>query len=241
MKLKKMFIILVVSFLLTGCASVKYNLNIEKDLEVQEEVYISATSEYFNNFYKNLPITIVKEFYNSDEIMKPLKDNNYQYELLEEKVTYPTVFVQKKYNSLDEYANNTIFKNQSFEEIFVTTNGSSVTLEMKGFLPYLEDEDNARYSISNVNINIKLPYIVSKHNANKYDAKNNTYTWNINKDTTDKKIELSFDKNKRYIYNIYMYISMFILFLIIVIIIIIILKMRKKNKINNRFSEWEES
>ena len=54
---------------------------------------------------------------------------------------------------------------------------------------------------------------------------------------TDKKIELTFDKNKIYIYNIYMYISMFILFLIVVIIIIIFLKMRKKNKINNRFYE----
>ena len=60
-------------------------------------------------------------------------------------------------------------------------------------------------------------------------------------DNNPREMELTFDKNKIYIYNIYMYISMFILFLIVVIIIIIILKMRERNKINNKFGEWEES
>ena len=232
--MKKKLLILIIPFLLTGCASVNYDLEINSDLEIEEIVSITGTTEYFNNFYKNLPITIVREFYEDEETMKPLKDNNYSYELVTENVNYPTLVARKTYSSLSEYTNNTVFKGQSFENIVTSVDGDLVTIQTVNFLPYLEDEDNARYSISNVDFTIKLPFVATENNADSYDPKTNTYTWTINKDTKEKQITLTFDKTRTYVYNLAMYISIFILCLLVAILIFVGVKMVKKNKINNK-------
>ena len=96
----KKTILLLLPFLLTGCASVNYNLVINKDLSVSEEVNISATKEYFDGFYMNLPITIVEEAYNNPQINDLLKQNNYSYELRKDNRPYPSVFVNQKFELL---------------------------------------------------------------------------------------------------------------------------------------------
>ena len=76
--MKKKILILLIPFLLTGCASVNYELDIDKNINVSEKVKITATSDFFNIYYKNLPITIVKEFYNDSDIQNKLNSNNYK-------------------------------------------------------------------------------------------------------------------------------------------------------------------
>ena len=233
----KKILILLIPFFLTGCASVNYNLEIEKNLEVSEEVFITGTTDYFNNFYKNYPLTIVEEWYQSERILNTLNENNYNHKIITDEVTYPGVLVKKKYNSLTEYSNNTIFKDQTFEKIYSITNDNLITIKAVDFLPYLEDETDARYAISNLSINIKVPYVVVNHNADKYNKQTNTYTWAITEKTDEKEIELTFDKNKVYVYNLVMYISMFILCLVIVAIIFVVRKYIKKSKINNQIRD----
>lgn len=230
----KKILILLIPFFLTGCASVSYNLDISKNLEIKEEVYITGTKEYFNDFYKNYPITIVKEWYQNEDILTTLNNNKYEHELITEGVTYPQIFVKKNYNSLTEYSNNTIFKGQSFENIYIITTNELITIKASNFLPYLEDEDNGRYSVSNLKINIKVPFTVTSHNANSYNKKTNTYTWIIDKNTQEKDLEITFNKNKIYVYNFAMYISIIILIIIIISIILIIRMYIKKNKYNNQ-------
>lgn len=237
MKLKKIVLILAIPFFLTGCVSAKYTLDIDKDLKISEEVFISATSEYFGSFYKNNPITIVKEWYNDDEMLNSLIKNNYSHELVTENVTYPGVLVKKKYDTLSEYANNTIFKDQIFENVYSITNDNLITLKATGFLPYVDDQTDVRFPISNLKINIKVPYVVTDHNADKFNPKNNTYTWEITKETEEKEINLTFDKTKIYVYNLVMYISIFILSLIVIILIFLGYKLIKKSKINNKIIE----
>ena len=232
MNIKKIFIVFVFSFLITGCASVDYNLNIEKNLTVVEEINMSATKDYFDLFYKNLPITIVQEAYDS-EWMEPLKTNNYDFELKKDNHPYPSVFATKKYSSLNEYTEKTIFKNQSFEDIVISTNENLVTIKSINFLPYVDDQTDIRFSISDLAVNIKLPYVVTDSNADKINRQTNTYTWLINEETENKEINITFDKSKIYVYNLNMYISIVVLSIIIIIVIIIVLRMRKKNKINN--------
>ena len=121
-----------------------------------------------------------------------------------------------------------------FEDIKVTTDNNLVTIKTNGFLPYVEDETDVRYPISNLNINIKLPYVVTSNNADSYNKKTNTYTWNINSETLDKEINLTFDKSKIYVYNLVMYISIAILCVIGLIIALIVFHLRKRNKTNNK-------
>ncbi len=235
MKLK-IILVLMITFLITGCADVSYNLDINKDLNVNEEVFITGTSDYFNNFYKNLPITIVKEFYDDTKQIEPLKNNNYNYELKNDNVKYPGLLATKSYNSIEEYTNNTIFKGQSFSSITSNIKDNLVNINVSGFIPYNEDRTYG-YNISNLIIKIKLPYVVTDSNADSIDKNTNTYTWKIDSNTTDKEIKLTFDKNKIYVYNVSIYISILILIILGIIIGIIVLKLIRKNKVNNKIYE----
>ncbi len=236
MNLKKIILILIIIFITTGCVSSDYNLTINKDLSVNEEVFISATDEYFDLFYMDYRLTIVKNVYNNQEIMKTLPDNNYSYKLIEEE-RRPGVLANKKYNNINDYIKETIFKTQVFEDIEYIEKDNLITIQTKNFLPYVEDETDVRYPISDLKINIKVPYVVTSNNADKYDNVTNTYTWNIDEETKDKKIEITFDKNKIYVYNLGIYIFISILIILAIIVIVIILKMVKKNKRNNKIYE----
>ena len=231
--MKKKILILLIPFLLTGCASVNYELDIDKNINVSENVKITATSDYFNIYYKNLPITIVKEFYNDSEIQNKLNKNKYKHEINQKNTKYPEVIISKEYKSLEEYSQNTIFKNQTFENVIVTTNDNLITLQTVNFKKYTTDDDSNSYPISKLVIAIKSPYVAVENNADKHDKKTNTYTWLINSSTEDKEIKITFDKNRIYIYNIVMYVSLIVIILIILTLIIIGFKMHKKNVINN--------
>lgn len=231
--MKKKILILLIPFLLTGCASVNYELDIDKNINVSEKVKITATSDFFNIYYKNLPITIVKEFYNDSDIQNKLNSNNYKHEINQKNAKYPEVIVSKEYKSLEEYSQNTIFKNQVFENVIITTNDNLITLQTVNFKKYTTDDDSDSYPVSKLAISIKSPYVVVENNADKHDKKTNAYIWLVDSSTENKEIKITFDKNKIYIYNIIMYISLFVIILIILTMIIIGFKMHKKNVINN--------
>ena len=110
--MKKIILILVIPFLLTGCADVKYNLSINDDLSINEEVFISGTTEYFSNFYKNYPKTIVSEWYESSDNKETLDNNFYSHGLITEDVAYPGVRISKSYDTINDFAKNTIFTNK---------------------------------------------------------------------------------------------------------------------------------
>ena len=231
--MKKKILILLIPFLLTGCASVNYELDIDKNINVSEKVKITATSDFFNIYYKNLPITIVKEFFNDSYIQNKLNSNNYKHEINQKNAKYPEVIISKEYKSLEEYSQNTIFKNQFFENVIITTNDNLITLQTVNFKKYTTDDDSDSYPVSKLAISIKSPYVVVENNADKHDKKTNAYIWLVDSSTENKEIKITFDKNKIYIYNIIMYISLFVIILIILTMIIIGFKMHKKNVINN--------
>lgn len=231
--MKKKILIFIIPFLLTGCANVSYDVNIDKDLKVEENVFITATSEYFSLFYKDYPKTIVSEWYNTEK-KNLLTNNNYTHELVTKDVRYPGVSIKKTYSTLSEFTNNTIFKNQVFENLLVITNEDLITLKSIGYLPYVEDETDNRYSVSNLVVKIKVPFIVEEHNADKVDKKTNTYTWIIKEETDNKEIDITFSKNKIYVYNLAMYISIIILSLLVIIAFYVIRKYVKKGKKNNK-------
>ena len=234
--MKKIILLVIFLLLLTGCASVDYSLDIEKDLSVVENVKISATKDYFESFYKNLPITIVREAYNNEELMKPLKDNNYDYNLKNE-YPYPNVYVKKKYTSLDIYQNTTVFKGQVFNNINVVKKDNLITINATDFIKYnLEDSDGelgGSFPVSELIINIKVPYVVTDSNADSVDKKNNIYKWVVNEKTEDKEIKLTFDKNRIFISNLNAIVAMIIIIIIVIGLIVYFGRVYYKNKNNN--------
>lgn len=232
--MKKKILLLIIPFILTGCASVNYNITIDNDLTVLEEATITGSTEYFNIFNKNYPKTIVLEWYEDADIQSILNNNNYKHELIEKGVYYPSVFVKKTYASLQEYTTNTIFNNQVFEDILITNNDDLITINTVNFLSRSEDETDQGYNIDNLSITISLPFKVSDHNADTYSEKNNTYTWYIDSATSEKEINLTFNKNKIYVYNFSKYVSLFLIIILVLALIYFIRKIILKNKLNNK-------
>lgn len=229
-KIKYLIVVLMICFL-TGC-NVKNNYVINKDLSISEEIIMSETREYFNKSYKMLPINKVKELLHSNDNEKILQDNGYQYKIDQSDVL-PKVIATKKYNTLQEFSENNFAAKQIFTDVIVTEKDNLITIDTSGFIkpdPYDQD----RYYVDNCEISIKLPYVVTENNADKYKASTNTYTWIINEKTKDKEIKITFDKTRIYIYNLVLYISIGIVILLILIGIFIILKLRRKNIKMNR-------
>ena len=73
---KKIFVLLVFLIFITGC-DVKSNIEIFKDLSVVETVSMSGTSSFFNNYYKTLPINVLKKMIDTDSNKKLLDENGY--------------------------------------------------------------------------------------------------------------------------------------------------------------------
>ena len=233
-KNKKLLLILLFLMFITGCQGTT-NITINKDLTVVEELNLTGTTEFFSGHYKTMPINVLKNLLSSDGRDELLRENGYTYEVIKPK-GYPYVYISKKYSSISEFVSNTIFKNQYFEDLVVETNDNLITLKSKSFIPY-EDGDLERYDIKSFTINIKVPYVVKENNADSYDKKTNTYSWKIDSDTKDKEINITFDKDKIYVYNVAMYVSIIILCFIGFVIFIIIRNIMKKHKMNNKISE----
>lgn len=229
--MKKLLLLIPLILLVTGCR-VDYKIEINKDLSVVEQVNMSESAEYFSSRYKEFPKTILDSIFNSGNRKQMLIDNDYQYDD-STMYAYPSILATKNYSSLDEFSRKTIFKDEFFGSVTTKTEGNLVTFEATDLIEY-DPENTELYDVSDCNVSITLPYTVTNTNADSHDIKTNTYKWKISSEKP-KEIKITFDKNKIYVYNIVMYISMFILALIILAIIILTLKMRKKNRINNNF------
>ncbi len=233
--MRKIIVLILTLFFITGCDVIS-NVTITKDLEVQEEVLMTGTSTFFARFYKNVPLTIVKNQLEIGNREALLKNNGYQYQIVEDSKPYPLVKAVKNYSSLEEFTEKTIFKGQYFNNFEVTTNNNLITIKANEFVG-LYDEEPERYDIAKFALNIKVPYVVTENNADSYNAKTNTYTWNIDRETLEKEINLTFDKNLPYVYNVVMYISIGVLILLVIIIIVIVIHYIKKSKRNNIVKE----
>ena len=57
--MKKIVLLLVIVFLITGC-SVKYNITINEDLTLVEEAKLTGTDDFFANYYKTTRKNVLK-------------------------------------------------------------------------------------------------------------------------------------------------------------------------------------
>lgn len=188
--MKKFILILLMIGLCCGC-QVKYQVNINEDLTVEERVRATRSAEFFEG-YENSSVGRVVGI-----ILRPYLDtlneneyvvNNYITE------TNSGVTINKKYSSLDEYAKNTIFISQFGDKINVTKDGSKITISTKGQFSYSE-QDQSRIPVNSASISIKIPFKVIENNADSVNG--DVYTWNFKStESKERKIELVFDKDK---------------------------------------------
>ena len=223
--MKKIVILIIALFLVTGC-SVKYNIVINEDLSVNEEAKITGTKDLYQIYYKTTKKHVLEDLigvYKED-----LDMNNYQYELVEDKEPY--VFVNKKYDSIKDYINNSKLFNDYFDEIKYIENDNIKKIETIGFKEN-DIDDPERFNVQELEISITCPYVVRLHNAKDVNKETNTYYYELTSENN--KILLEYDASKKFNPHSDLIKSLIIAFIVIVIIWIAVIILTKKNKKNS--------
>lgn len=190
--MKKNIFLLLILFLLTGC-SCRYDITINKDLTIDEEIIIYGTNRLYSAYYKTNKVDVLKE--NLENYLEELKENNYEYKLIEE--GEPHIVITKKYQDIENYLNNSLFFNDYFDEISYNKDGNIVKVETMGFNPNEEDNPD-RFYVEKLEVNIKNAYEINDSNSLIIDDNTNTYKYNLLEDSNDFKIFLSYDLSKRF-------------------------------------------
>ena len=215
----KIFIIGVLLILVTGCSG-NYNLKINDDMSIDEELYLTIDSS--NNAYtKTLKIFKENNIPEKDyEVV--LSDNNVR-------ITY-----NKKYDSIEEYLLNSKVYHELIDEIQFNKSNNYIDLYVNQKLKVSNDNGIKMNGTNLVDldvlqINIENPFDVNFSNAE--IVNDNVYTWTIKKGDTEKKIQMQFKPSL----NIFPYKQVAVLSTVIVCILIIIFtiygRYKKRQKI----------
>ena len=190
--MKKNIFLLLILFLLTGC-SCNYNVSINKDLTIDEEVTIYGTNRLYNAYYKTNKADVLLE--NLENYLEEIKENNYEYSLIEE--GEPHIIITKKYQDIENYLNNSKFFNDYFDEISYNKEGNIVKIETVGFNPNEEDNPD-RFYVEDAIININVAYEVDNVNTEDVDDRTNTFRYYLKEENNDFKILINYDISKKF-------------------------------------------
>ncbi len=215
----KIFIIGILLILVTGCSG-NYNIKINDDMSIDEELYLTIDSS--NNAYtKTLKIFKENNIPEKDyEVV--LSDNNVR-------ITY-----NKKYDSIEEYLLDSKVYHELIDEIQFNKSNDYIDLYVNQKLKLLNDNviktnGTNLTDLDVLQINIENPFDVNFSNAE--IVNDNVYTWTIKKGDTEKKIQMQFKPSL----NIFPYKQVAVLSTVIVCILIIIFtiygRYKKRQKI----------
>lgn len=232
----KIIICLITIMLLTGCTA-NYNVTINKDLTVEENFEVIGDDRFklTSGYTEDSMYSALKETYSElitegdlDDIKTKIVNNNL------------TITSNIKYNNLNDFANSKYIKKIYKDGLKVSTDRSVVSItsinELDNFWLFVNgmEEDPL---INKLKVSIKIPYEVISNNATSVDKKTNTFTWEYDFQDYDKSIEITFDKNKEFIYGVdTKKVTKYIVYIILLgLVIFAIYKVYKnKNKKNNK-------
>lgn len=227
----KLFTIFGLLFLTSGC-SIEYNLTINDDSSVNESVVAIEQTDRMEARTKLKGEQAINYLYN---MFVPDEDRfslNYKEE---NKTTEATV--DATYDNIEKYASS--FKSDIFDSINITKNKDQITL-YTAQKKKLGGYDPSSLIYDDITINLKVPFDVVSNNAD--SVKGNTYTWNIDKNSNVKTIEITYkDKslkdqatvsinNKKYNFK-YEYIVLGVAIIFIFGIVVFVMINNKRNNI----------
>ena len=207
MKKIKIFLLTIMIILLSGCSG-NYNITINKDLTVDENVELIVNTNGKDNVLKK---TLDEEIGN-DYKLQEISNNK-------TKITF-----NKKYGSIEDYLSSSVLYNEVFynkeydNDLKTITLGTNAKIWNKGM--------TNNFNIEDIKVSVTSPLKMLSSNADEIDG--NKYIWNLNDSSTSKDIFLQYSLLK----NKVNYKSLILLiFLIIALITSIIYydKYKKKN------------
>lgn len=224
MKIIKLIVVLIITFLLSGC-SIEYELTIDEKT-MDEKINV----KYLNNkenrkMAEELIETPISSYYNSSTN----QGSYYSAEILEKK---DDLYIVYNYKYKENNLRNSNAFNACYYKRNVINNDEVIIINAEGAFTCLYDD----YSqvIDDVVIKIKTELKVVESNAD--EVKGNQYIWRVDEENyKDKPIYIEIDKTKKSLFG---WVSQFITSILIIIIvplivgsIIFIFRMKSK-KVN---------
>lgn len=221
--MRKLVILVSVILLITGCG-VNYHVEIKEDLKILETAILEGNNDLYNSHYLTTKVKVLQEIldiYNDE-----LHENNYQTEVVKKEMPY--VKIEREYQDIQNYLDNSKLFNNYFDKINYTKEGKIVKIETEGFNPN-EYENPDRFYVENLDIAIKCAYKVVDSNATEIDKKTNTYHFIMNANDEDFKIMLKIDTSSKFIANLDLYLVLLGIIVLTIVSWILVIVNKKKN------------
>lgn len=190
MKIK--LLLLIPLLFLTGC-SIEYNLAIDSNFKVIEELTAYENNNELLRYYDNIESIPSKHFYQYKN-MGRFKKYSLTKELFEKEKTGGIV-KSSKYKIADLKDSpliETLFSNFSINEY-----GDMLSIQATGYNYSLFEGEGNNIDMEDIIVNVKLQHEVIDNNADRVDEKTNTYTWVLNNDVRSGNIYFVIDKSKK--------------------------------------------
>lgn len=180
MKKIKVLILLIILVLVSGCSGT-YDLNINKDLTISEELNVTLEGEASS--YDKINQLFKSNNIDEDKYKIVIEENNLN-------VTY-----NESYDSIENYLLNSFLYKQLFSKISYNTDRKEFSLEASNIFNNTNPKLNYSNSIKNLRINVNTPLNIVDENS---DLSNeDTYTWTIDDTTKEKNAYIVFDVKSR--------------------------------------------
>ena len=183
MKRIKIVLLMILVLLVSGC-SVKYNLTINDDKSVNEEVIAEEYTKRMNlstGLSDKESIDYLYNLFNRVGLKTKItskKDGN---------LTIATV--KGYHDSLDDYVDN--FNSDIVKQVNMTKKDNIVTLRFKQS-EVLSTTSSKGFAYNKIKVSIEVPFKVVDHNAT--SIQKNIYSWEIKEDEPVKEMMISFDE-----------------------------------------------
>lgn len=178
MKNKIKIILLILSIiLLTGCSG-NYNININEDLSIDENLYLTIDNS--DTAYENT--------------LKIFDENNIDKDKYDVSINGDDIIIEynDKFETIDDYIINSNIYHQLIDEITYNKTDKYIDLYTNQYLKLKEDNDIGNTNdLDVIQINVKVPFKMISNNSDIYN--DDIYTWTIDKNTTQKKISMNFE------------------------------------------------
>lgn len=190
MKKSLLFILFLSLIFCAGCTA-NYTVTIDEDGKVEERLSAKEDEEFFENYPHSSKGLVIS--YVLDPYIDELNSNNYS---VDSSITKQGggVVISKKYDSLEDYIENSIIYRQFTNEINLTKNGDKMSISLEGKFSHSE-QNQQLIPVDSGTITIELPFKVSENNADEEEG--NTYIWNFTKADDDlREIKLIYNGKK---------------------------------------------
>ena len=227
--MKKYLFLLCLVVFLTGCGA-EYNLVVDKDFKIKENVEITLDKSKFNIKGTNIDSILTEQItsFNS-KISTPV--DNYKITKGLKKIS---IKFNNEYDSIEAYNQSKFLKNVNGKtEVYDYENDGKKTDVFQIMINYdffdlVNTKNLASYKLEGLKLNVKFPYEVISTNADKVEK--NVLTWDLTKLIKSRSFYVEYDKDKVYKDNSTILLIVFGSIITLGIVLFIVFKKKSNNK-----------